>query len=621
MEDGTQSDSSDPDGRLVNRRSFLLADDTGEAPVGTSDAGAWTRGDPGLRTPWFEEADSALPWPRYPRPQLMRPAWACLNGVWEFEATDELPPNDRELDERILVPFPVESSLSGIERPVDAMVYRRELQVPPVWQERDDIPTDRFLLQFEAVDYRTEVYVGGQQYGTHTGGYDAFSVDITEAVASADDVLELVVRVTDPTDRTAQAVGKQHPDPEGIWYTPYSGIWQSVWLEPVPSSYITGVTITPVLNDEAVEIHVRGIDIDGLTVEATAWDDGSVVGRTTGPTTDPLKVPVPDATLWTPATPRLYDLTVRLLDDGETVDEVQSYFGMRSIDTMRIDGQVRPTLNGETTFQFGTLDQGYWPDGISTPPSDEALASDLARQDELGFNAVRKHVKVEPRRWYYHADRVGMLVWQDMPNLGEFDVGEIDRQWHRELQRMVEQHRNHPSIVVWVPLNEGWGGSAPETIRSATQTVTAIDETRLVNNMSGVNVCECDGDVGDIVSVHNYPGPGTPPPSDDRITVIDEFGGIALSLDGHEWKPTDDWGYEEVGGRAELTDRFTEKIHELTRLCDSNGLGAAIYTQWTDVETEINGLVTYDRTVLKLDTEQARIAIRNLAGREMTDPA
>ncbi|MDQ3788920.1 MAG: glycoside hydrolase family 2, partial [Actinomycetota bacterium] len=445
----------------------------------------WQPGTPPLTTPWTHLVgpDNALP--EYPRPQLTRPEWKNLNGVWEFAgaAEGEAPPIGQSLDERILVPYPVESALSGIQRTEERMWYRRTFDVPSRWRGQ------RLILNFGAVDYDTRVWVNGKQVTTHRGGYDSFSVDITSAL-NKNGSQEIVVGVEDLTDKTWQPVGKQRQVPDrGIFYTGSSGIWQTVWLEPVQSRHITKLDMTPRLADSSLRLTARS-NIEG-TVEAVAYDNGRIVGRVRGPANQELKVPVPNAKLWSPDSPFLYDLKVTLFDGRTKVDEVGSYFGMREIGTKPgADGKLRMTLNGKILFHMSTLDQGFWPDGIHTAPTDAALRFDLEQHKVLGFNTVRKHIKVEPDRWYYHADKLGLLVWQDMPSMktvNEEAPPAARTQFERELHTMVEQHKSWTSIVVWVPFNEGWGEWSREETGRIADEVKAQDPSRLVNAHSGVN--------------------------------------------------------------------------------------------------------------------------------------
>ncbi|GAA2352815.1 PA14 domain-containing protein [Nonomuraea africana] len=545
-----------------------------------------------LQTRWSKDVDAAGPLPEYPRPQLVRNRWRSLNGTWQFAPAEagEAPPTGRDLAERIVVPYPVESTLSGIGRHEERMWYRRTFTVPRSWQK------ERVLLHLDAVDYESVVYVNGQRVGAHKGGYDRFTVDVTDALSDKGGQ-ELVVGVHDPTDPARQALGKQRLSPGGIMYTSASGIWQSVWLEPVAAQHITSVDTTPDVAGQALRVKVNGT---GGQAEITARAGDRVVGRVSGAVGAELTLPVPNPRLWSPDDPFLYDLTVEV---GK--DRVRSYFGMRSIAVE----QGRILLNGSPVFQLGPLDQGFWPDGIYTAPTDEALRFDLEETKRLGFNAVRKHVKVESDRWYHHADRLGLLVWQDMPAM--FGTG-ARQQYETELRRMVDQHRSSPSIVMWVPFNEGWGQYDQARIADL---VKSWDPSRLVDNMSGINCCGAvDGGNGDIIDFHIYPGPGNPGrPTAARALVLGEYGGLGLPLIGHTWSGGG-WGYAVEPDRKALTDRYVGMNAELRRLHACNGLSAAIYTQTTDVETELNGLITYDREITKPDVQRIHDANKALTG-------
>lgn len=569
----------------------------------------WQPGDPPLSTPWTDQVgpDNALP--EYPRPQLVRDAWQNLNGVWEFASASDLsnPPVGQTLGERILVPYPVESALSGIQRNEDQMFYRRTFEVPADWNVGGG---RRLMLNFGAVDYDTTVWVNGEQVTTHRGGYDRFSVDITDALTGSGPQ-ELIVGVADRADETWQPVGKQRQVPDrGIFYTGASGIWQTVWLEPVPANHVTELDMAPKPADESLELTVH--TPSDATVEAIAYDGQAEVGSVRGQANRPLQLPVPNPKLWSPDSPFLYDLKVRVLDGEETVDEVDSYFGMREIGTKRgADGKLRMTLNGEILFHLATLDQGYWPDGIYTAPTDEALAFDLEQHKELGFNAVRKHIKVEPDRWFYHADRLGLLVWQDMPSMknveNEVPPQQDRAEFERQLHRIIDQNDAWTSVVVWVPFNEGWGEwDRAETGRIAEE-VKAQDPTRLVNAHSGVNCCFSKGDSGrgDMIDHHAYVGPARVAPDDNRVAVDGEHGGFGLEVEGHMWFG-EGHAYEMTPDSATLTRRYVENQRDVLASAQSCGISGSVYTQITDVEHEVNGFFTYDRQVKKMDFAQAR---------------
>jgi len=453
------------------------------------------------------------------------------------------------------------------------------------------------------------VYVNGKQLGDHRGGYDPFSFDITDALKSSAEQ-ELIVYVKDPTDASTQPRGKQVRKPGGIYYTPTTGIWQTVWLEPVPARSIADLKIVPDVDAGKVRVTVQVRGEKGEkgtgTVSLEVRDGGQVEATGKGEVGKPVELTIAKPKLWSPDTPLLYDLSVKLLDDGKTVDRVDSYFGMRKIE-VRKDGKGvnRILLNGQPVFQLGLLDQGFWPDGLYTAPTDEALRFDVEMHKKLGFNLSRKHVKVEPARWYYWCDRLGLLVWQDMPS-GDKSIGpgkgEIQRnpesakQFELELQRMIGGLHNHPCIVLWVVFNEGWGQYDTERL---TRWTKKHDPTRLVCGASGWNDMKC----GDVHDIHVYPGPGAPPLEAGRAGVLGEFGGLGLGVDGHTWTDKT-WGYQGTASKDDLTRRYEQLIKKVWDLKENRGLNAAVYTQLTDVETEANGLLTYDREVIKVDLER-----------------
>jgi len=566
-----------------------------------------------LMTQWAADVAPDSVHPEYPRPQMVRDEWLNLNGLWEYAIRPREEISAATFDGEILVPFPVESALSGVMKRVgeeNRLWYRRRFTAP------DTREGDRALLHFGAVDWQATVWVNGIEVGRHQGGYDAFTFDVTDALLDTGEQ-EIVVGVWDPTNAGFQPRGKQVNEPRGIWYTPVTGIWQTVWLESVPASSIAGLSMVPDIDAGVLRlsVRVRGaagvVRADaGLTVHAEAGDGGRAVASARGDVRDGLELDIADAKLWSPDSPFLYDLKVELRRDGKVVDAVGSYFGMRKIALGRDErGINRLMLNNEPLFQYGTLDQGWWPDGLYTAPTDEALRSDVVRLKQLGFNMTRKHVKVEPARWYYHCDKLGLLVWQDMPNgdghIGREDVdlertAESAQNYRREFAALIDMLRNQPSIVVWVPFNEGWGQFDTDRILSW---VKSYDPTRLVDGPSGWT----DRGSGDIYDIHAYPGPAMPDTEPDRAAVLGEFGGLGLPIEGHLWRDRDSWGYRTYETRAELQANYERLIEQLLPMIDA-GLAAAIYTQTTDVESEVNGLMTYDRAVVKFGIdEMARI--------------
>lgn len=562
-----------------------------------------------LSTRWAKDVSPTNAHPEYPRPQLTRHKWQNLNGTWQFAGAKagEKPPVGKNLAERILVPYPVESQLSGVERHEDRMWYRRSFTVPADWKVGHG---KQLQLNFDAVDWQSEVYVNGVKVTTHKGGYDRFSVDVTKALKPGR-TQELLVGVYDPTDAADgenPPVGKQRLDPSGIWYTPSSGIWQTVWMEPVAADHADSLKLTPDIEGQQVAVDVRGVR-DGVPVTATAYNGKHKVATAKGRTGSTLKVPVRDPHLWSPDDPHLYRLEVTVGSGGRGgTDTVGSYFGMREIAVKTVDGTQRTILNGKPVFLMATLDQGFWPDGLHTAPTDEALAYDLKEHKALGFNSVRKHIKVEPDRWYYWADTLGLLVWQDMPatTAGVNPDAASRAEYEHEMKEMIDQHSSSPSVIMWVTFNEGWGQY--DQARIADQ-AKSWDPTRLVNNMSGLNCCGAvDGGNGDIADAHGYPSPALPAPDGKRALVSGEYGGLGLAVPGHAWPVQQSYvGVE----KEQYTDEYLKKLDEVHALA-CKGSNGAVYTQISDVEGELNGLMTYDRSVMKADVARVHAAQRKL---------
>lgn len=562
-----------------------------------------------LMTRWAADVTPERALPEYPRPQMVRAKWQNLNGLWDYAVRPKAEERPAKFDGQILVPFPIESALSRVMQRVDEkqrVWYRRTFEVPADWQGQ------RVLLHFGAVDWDATVWVNGKAVGQHQGGYDPFTFDVTDALKTPGPQ-ELVVAVWDPTDTGPQARGKQVSKPEGIWYTPTTGIWRTVWLEPVPQTYIAALKIVTDVDAQEVEVTFQGVrpfgEIDRDMFQVVVLDQGKEVAQVKG-SLGVARLKIPDPKLWSPETPYLYDLRVTFNDD-----EVTSYFGMRQISLGKDElGRTRLMLNNKPVFMFGPLDQGFWPDGLYTAPTDEALRFDIEFTKKLGFNMARKHVKVEPDRWYYWCDKLGLLVWQDMPSGDKVDTpkdwqrpADSSRQFELELERVIDAYRNHPCIVMWVPFNEGWGQY--DTARIVEQ-VRKWDPTRLVNSASGWH----EMGVGDVHDIHVYPGPGAPPAEEKRAGVLGEFGGLGLPVSGHTWQAEKNWGYVKFASPDELTDAYLRLIPMLRALQAEPGLSAAVYTQTTDVEIEVNGLMTYDRAVIKMDAERIAAANRTTYG-------
>ena len=567
----------------------------------------WAPAGDRIMTSWGEAIDPGNVLQEYPRPQMVRERWVNLNGLWEYAITpaDAVPD---KMDGHILVPFAVESALSGVGKSVtenDALWYEREFSVPKDWAG------SRIMLNFGAVDWKAEVYVNGELAGCHTGGYAPFSFDVTDLLQQGK-TNTLKVKVTDGTDSWFQPRGKQVSEPEGIWYTAVTGIWQTVWMEPVPESYVKSYQAVADIDASVLNVYVDAVLTEGDACEVVLMESGNVINKARG--TD-VSLDVPQMKLWSPDSPYLYDVEVNVVREGKVVDSVSGYAAMREISYGKdASGHKRMCLNGEPLFQYGPLDQGWWPDGLYTAPSDEALAFDIQKTKDFGFNMIRKHVKVEPARWYWHCDRLGMLVWQDMPSIEDnhenvwgnraYDTGtdypvtqEGKDNYYKEWGEVIAAFKGFPCIVVWVPFNEGWGQFDTEDVVQFTR---AQDPTRLINYASGGNFVHCSGDILDL---HNYPHPEMYLYDKEYINVLGEYGGIGWPVEGHLWQPDRNWGYVQFKSADEVLDTYEKYADMLIDLID-DGFAGAIYTQTTDVEIEVNGLMTYDRKVVKLDEER-----------------
>ncbi len=573
---------------------------------------AWTKAGDKIATEWSETIDVSKPWNVYPRPMLKRTDWLNLNGLWQYAIIPQSKAAPSEWQGEILVPFAVESSLSGVGRRVgdnEALWYSRTFTVPSAWKGKD------ILLNFGAVDWACEVWVNGVKVGGHKGGYTPFSLNITPALnAKGDNKLE--VRVVDPTDGGYQPRGKQVRHPEHIWYTPVTGIWQTVWLEPVAKNHIASIHTVPDIDRNILSVDIKASEQGkSLVADIKVLDNGTTVASGKAIVGEAAQIAMPDdVKLWSPDAPNLYDVEVTLYDGGKAVDKIESYTAMRKFSTARDeDGVMRLQLNNKDIFQYGPLDQGWWPDGLYTAPSYEAMVFDIDKTKDWGFNMIRKHVKVEPALWYEYCDKKGILVWQDMPN-GDYGPGwephkfyegqdkirtaESEANYRREWKEIIDALRNYPCISVWVPFNESWGQFKTKEIAEWTK---QYDPSRLVNPASGGNHYH----VGDIIDAHHYPAPNVSIADGGRVTVLGEFGGIGMPAPGHVWTPDRNWGYIEFTSPAEVTDEYEKYIEKLIRLAKTV-YSAGVYTQTTDVENEVNGLMTYDRKVVKIDEDRVR---------------
>ena len=566
-----------------------------------------------IKTAWAEQVNPQQVLPEYPRPIMERADWQNLNGEWDYAIRPKGEVEPATFDGKILVPFAVESSLSGVQQMVgeaNELWYKRTFQVPSAWKGKE------ILLHFGAVDWQADVFVDDVLIGSHVGGYTPFSLNVTPYLSVKSATHKLVVRVWDPSDKGYQPRGKQVSNPEGIWYTPVTGIWQTVWLEPVNASHITAIKAIPDVDKQVMHVTVSTCSpsLASDIVEVELLDKGQVIASAKGVQGKELRLAVKQPTLWEPSNPYLYDMKVRLTKNGRSVDEVKSYTAFRKISTVRdAQGLMRMCLNDKPLFQYGPLDQGWWPDGLYTAPTDEALLYDIKKTKEWGFNMIRKHVKVEPARWYYHCDKEGILVWQDMPS-GDMDNqwkprvynGGTDRQrteasianYYQEWKEIMDLCVSNPSVVVWVPFNEAWGQFDTEKVVAWTK---AYDPSRLVNPASGGNHRPC----GDILDLHNYPGPDMFLFDPIRVNVLGEYGGIGLAVEDHLWWNKRNWGYIQFKNSDEVTAEYVKYAKQLKDFV-KKGFSAAVYTQTTDVEGEVNGLMTYDRKVIKINEAQVR---------------
>jgi len=577
-------------------------------------ATAWNGKAAPLATPWTAEVSPVNALPEYPRPQLARPSlehpqWMNLNGLWQYAPGDGqgAPPFGQTLKGRVLVPYPIESALSGVQQHADYMFYRQLVDVPAAFTAHGQ----HVRLNFGAVSQDATVYVNGKQLAQHAGGYTSFSADITSALRPHGSQ-EIIVAVHAPVDGANVMVGKQRLKPEGIFYTAASGIWQSVWLEPVPATSLAQLNFTPTRSLDAFTVtsKLQGGGANA-TLHVTAYADGKAVGEASGSAGQSLHLAIAHPRLWSPQDPFLYTFKATLTQ-GDQHDDVTSYAGLRTIAIKNIGGHNRIVLNGKPTFLLATLDQGYWPDGIYTAPTDAALKFDIQKTKDLGFNTIRKHIKVEPARWYYWADRIGLMVWQDMPALpnGRNDkLSDADKAGFRaDVSAIVDQLKGETSIIGWIPFNEGWGQwSIPAAAELAAQ-IKQLDPSRLVDARSGANCCDTKGDphAGDVYDVHDYQGPGLPSPDAERAAIDGEHGGLTLGIPDHVWPNTPINPYGAVKDRDALIAGYVANTAVLRDKGVAKGMSGSVYTQITDVEGEHNGLYTYDRKIEKVDEAQVR---------------
>ncbi|MEC8636283.1 MAG: sugar-binding domain-containing protein [Bacteroidota bacterium] len=590
----------------------------------------WKTAEGKLMSKWAKTVNPENVWKEYPRPQFERTQWKNLNGLWDYAIlrTNEIQP--KKFQGKILVPFSFESPLSGVGKnisPNDKMWYMKTFDLPKNWSGK------KIIIHFEAVDYDSSVWLNDILLGSHKGGFDRFSFDITPYI-KPNGRQKIVLSVKDGTNFSSQPRGKQQIKPSGIYYTPVSGIWQTVWLEAVSNeAHLQEVKTTSNIDEKTVTVIpiTNQALVSGYSIRTSVFFNGEKVAFGEGKPSIPLTLKIDTPQLWSPDNPNLYDLKLILVNpSGAVIDQVDSYFGMRKISLGDHKGVKYLFLNNRPLFHYGTLDQGWWPDGLLTPPSDQAMKYDIEMTKKMGFNMIRKHVKIEPDRWYYYCDKLGIMVWQDMPSFNRLALkteeemektkrkdriyNALERihrededlkrsskdatQFEFELRRMVDIHYNAPSIVIWVPFNEGWGQY--DTCR-ITDFIKRLDPHRLVNPTSGWTLRAC----GDIYDIHTYDVNLTVPPTAvDRATVVGEFGGIGYPIEKNLWNPKmRNWGYQTYYNPQELLKNYIYKFNQIVEMKERNGLSAAVYTQTTDVEGEINGLMTYDRKVIKMPTE------------------
>ena len=566
-----------------------------------------------IKTKWGNNLNQNNIWNEYPRPQLERKDWINLNGLWSYSITNENALKPGNLYEKILVPFSLESSLSGVMKNLnekEILWYYREFKIPENWKNKN------ILLHFNAVDWKCELFINDTKIGEHIGGYSEFYFDITNKLLEGKN--KILLKVFDPSDKGYQPVGKQSLNPNGIWYTSISGIWQTVWLEPVSEKYIEKIEINNDFDNKEIKINCKLNQDENLPLKVGLLYNEKEFMKIKGNSNSDIVFKIPEEYFhpWSPSEPNIYRIKAELFDnEDKIIDSIESYTTIRKIEQRKDEnGYYRIYLNNNKIFNMGVLDQGYWPDGLYTPPSEEAMIYDINKLKELGFNAIRKHVKIEPYRYYYYCDKIGMLIWQDMPsgdrqenkwehhqlNAGD-DVKRSDESknnYYQEWSEIINNLKFFQCIIIWVPFNEAWGQFDTEKVVEFTN---KQEPTRLINSASGGNHRNC----GNFLDLHNYPEPSQYLKVDNLINILGEFGGLGLDIKGHTWKD-DNWGYKTFKTKEEVTEKYEEYINLIIN--SFKGFSAAIYTQTTDVETEINGLITYDRSEIKVDKGRIKAA-------------
>lgn len=580
----------------------------------------WQRIKERMETPWANKIDINDPLGEYPRPQFVRPDWLSLNGLWDYVVHEDEKDDIKKFSGEILVPFAIETAASGVGKPLlpnETLGYRKKFEIPENWKGK------KVKLHFEAVDWHCICRINGVEAGVHKGGYIPFFFDISDLIK--DGINEITLYVKDPTDSRHQQSGKQTLKPKGCFYQATSGIWQSVWLEPVPEeNHILEMKLTPQMDTSSLIANIK--TETKSSVRLTIISEGKKISQLIGKSGCDLELPISDPRLWSPDDPYLYDLKVELISSDNIIDIVESYFAMRII-SIAPGHKDRSfiSLNDSPIFLHGPLDQGYWPESGMTAPSDEALLFDLEKTKALGFNMIRKHIKIESRRWYYHADRLGLVVIQDMISGGNSRVSPLGdalrltvgkhfkdtsklykksvgrsspenrAEFKQELNEMIDHLYNTPSLLIWCPFNEAWGQFDAKRINDI---VKEKDPTRLIDHASGWY----DQGTSDFESQHCYsaklPGPRK---NDNRAYILSEYGGINLNIPGHLWDEKKKFGYRSYKNKESLEQAYVKLMKQSLIPLIDKGLGGAVYTQISDVEIESNGFYTYDRKVAKFN--------------------